>query len=109
MYRLNTQLCLSLNITGSVPVFHKAQVVQSTFSLHYYALFTYSSCSVQQYNALLSVQLCAGPLSQSMYLGIFETEMTHVVVDQAKGKAPVHEGQAPLGRESGISTHAAQV
>lgn len=43
-----------------------------------------------------------------MYLGIFETEMTHVVVDQAKGKAPVHDGQAPLRRESVVSTHAAE-
>lgn len=34
-----------------------------------------------------------------MYLGIFESEMTHVVIDQTKGKAPVHECQAPLKRE----------
>lgn len=44
-----------------------------------------------------------------MYLGIFETEMTHVVVDQAEGKAPVHGGHAPLRRESMVSTHAAEV
>ncbi len=50
---------------------------------------------------------CSFPLSQSVYLGIFETEMAHVVVDQAESKAPVHEGEAPLRRESVISKHAA--
>lgn len=44
-----------------------------------------------------------------MYLGIFETEMTHVVVDQAKGKAPVHDGQASLRRETGVSAHVVEV
>lgn len=34
-----------------------------------------------------------------MYLGISEAEMTHVVVDQAEGEAPVHEGQASLRTE----------
>jgi len=43
----------------------------------------------------------------SMYLGISQTKMTHVVVDQAEGKAPVHEYQAPLRertRGQGIDT-----
>lgn len=39
------------------------------------------------------------------YLGIFETEMTHVVIDQAKGEAPVHEGQAPLRKEEVCLAH----
>lgn len=33
-----------------------------------------------------------------VYLRIFETEMTHVVIDQTEGKTSVHEGQAPLRR-----------
>lgn len=48
-------------------------------------------------------------LSLNMYLGIFETEMTHVVVDQAEAKAPVHDGQAPLWRESLVSINTAKV
>lgn len=52
---------------------------------------------------------CAGQPNQNMYLGIFESEMTHVVVDQAKGKAPVHDGQASLRRETGVSAHAVEV
>ena len=43
-----------------------------------------------------------------MYLGIFETEVTHVVVDQAEGEAPVHDGQAPLRGESVVSTQAGE-
>lgn len=31
--------------------------------------------------------------------------MAHVVVDQAKGKAPVHDGQAPLRRRIIVSAH----
>lgn len=32
--------------------------------------------------------------------------MTHIVVDQAESKAPVHDGQAPLWGESTVSKHA---
>lgn len=35
--------------------------------------------------------------------------MTHVVVDQAESKAPVHDDQAPLRRESMVSTYTAEV
>ena len=52
---------------------------------------------------------CAGLLSQSMYLGILETEVTHVVVDQAESKAPIHDGQTPLRKESMVIKHAAEV
>lgn len=44
-----------------------------------------------------------------MYLGIFETEVTHVVVDQAESKAPVHDCQTPLKKESMVIKHAAKV
>lgn len=56
-----------------------------------------------------AVVLCPSSLSLSTYLGIFETKMTHVVVDQAEGKAPIHDGQALLWRESKVSTQAADV
>lgn len=36
------------------------------------------------------------------YLGVFECEGTHVVVDQAEGKASVHEGQTALRRQAQI-------
>ena len=55
------------------------------------------------------VVCCAGLLSPSMYLGIFEAEVTHVVVDQAESKASVHDGQAPLKKEIMVSTHTAEV
>lgn len=38
------------------------------------------------------------------YLGIFQAEMTHVVVDQAETKTSVHDSQAPLKWERGDST-----
>lgn len=44
-----------------------------------------------------------------MYLGILETEVTHVVVDQAESKAPIHDGQTPLRKESMVIKHAAEV
>lgn len=121
---LNTQLSLSGNLTGNVPVFHNAQLSkfphQLTMCYFYFTnvlfccLFsslpdTFPLCKLHlQYDALFSYCSCCVP-SQSTYLGIFETEMTHVVVDQAEGKAPVHEGQAPLRGESAVSTHAAQL
>lgn len=107
MARLNTQLCSSGTITDNVAVSVLLPVCQqkkkSTFllfsvtsDLHVFQIFP--KCAYSTF--LLSVQLsCTGPQCQPMYLGIFETEMTHVVIDQTEGKAPVHERQAPLRRE----------
>lgn len=61
------------------------------------------------YKYTFRVQCMVFFLSLSMYLGIFETKMTHVVVDQAECKAPVHDGQAPLRKKSVVRVHITEV
>lgn len=105
MSRLNTQLCLSGNITGNVShTLVSTLSAENVFTVysgpHIFEQFPYTLLFTN-YTFLLSGRrlLHDGLLSRGTYLGIFEAEMTHVMIDQAEGKAPVHESQAPLQRE----------
>lgn len=60
----------------------------------------------QPYISIFAAAVTERAVGLSAYLGIFETEVTHVVVDQAEGKAPVHDSQTPLWGESVVSPHA---